>query len=205
MQPIHSVWLLPPQKQSQFYSLFLLLKTDTESAFWISVSWISSLVLPFLQKSSATSVIFSAPALLKEKTEIVAEGSFKSWNCKVKSMKCTEQQPWEATLPEEDENGLSVGHPIQQLIVVQEGLDWVNESCVHFIHFIKYKEWPGTDAHIAPNPRLQLVLSATKVKDAERVCVGKTEKNSTFCLWNLVLKELFQWCHFNSSAFLTKT
>lgn len=43
-------------------------------------------------------------------------------------------------LPEEDEDGLSVGHPIQQLIVVQEGLDGVNEPCVHFIHFIKYEE-----------------------------------------------------------------
>lgn len=42
------------------------------------MSCISSLVLPFLQKSRATSVIFSAPALLsKEKTKIVAGGSFK--------------------------------------------------------------------------------------------------------------------------------
>lgn len=60
------VEILLPQKQSQFYSLFLLLKTDTDNAFWISVSCISSLVLPFLQKSSATSVIFSAPALLNK-------------------------------------------------------------------------------------------------------------------------------------------
>lgn len=43
-------------------------------------------------------------------------------------------------LPEEDEDGLSVGHPIQQLIVVQEGLDGVNEPCMHFVHFIKNEE-----------------------------------------------------------------
>lgn len=133
MQPIRFVELLPPQNQSEFYSLFLLLKTDTESAFCISVSSISSLVLPFLQKSSATSVIFSAPALLsKEKTKIA--GSFKRHRVyRTANLRS-------CSLPEEYEDGLSVRHPIQKLIVVQEWLDGVNESCMHFIHFIKYEE-----------------------------------------------------------------
>lgn len=161
MQPIPFVELLPPQKQPQFYSLFLLLKMDTDSAFWISVSCISSLVLPFLQKSSATSVIFSAPALLsKEKTKIVAGGSF------IRHQVYRTANLRSCFLPEEYEDGLSVRHPIQKLIVVQEWLDGVNESCMHFIHFIKYEQWSGTDAHISPNPRLQLVLSGIKIKDA---------------------------------------
>lgn len=56
------------------------------------------------------------------------------------------------SLPEEYEDGLSVRHAVQQLIVVQEWLDGVNESRVHFIHLIKYEERSGAEAHISPNP-----------------------------------------------------
>lgn len=147
MQPVSFVELLPPQKQSHFYSLFLLLKTDTDNAFCTSVSCISSLFFPFLQKSNATSVIFSAPALLsKEKTKIVAKGGFEK-HCMYRTANLRSH-----FLPEEYEDGLSVRHPIQKLIVVQEWLDGVNESCMHFIHFIKYEERSGTDAHISSNP-----------------------------------------------------
>lgn len=174
-----SFLFLPLSKQSLFYSLFLLLKTDTDSAFWISESCISSLVLPFLQKSSATSVIFSAPALLsKEKTKIVAGGSFKRHQV----YRTANLRSY--FIPEEYEDGLPVRHPIQKLIVVQEWLDGVNESCVHFIHFIKYEEWSRTDAHISPNPRLQLILRGTTMKDAKRICVEKIE-NSTSVYWPL--------------------
>lgn len=48
-------------------SLFLLLKADTDKAGSMSPSLISSLCLPLLQKSRATSVILSAPALLQSR------------------------------------------------------------------------------------------------------------------------------------------
>lgn len=112
----------------------------------MSVSSMSSLVLPFLQKSSASSVIFSAPALLsKEKTEVVPEGGFKRRRVhRTARLRCH--------LPEEYEDGFPVRHSVQELVVVQEWLDGVDESCVHFIHFIKYEERSGTDAHVSPNP-----------------------------------------------------
>lgn len=180
------LWL--PQK---LYSLFLLLKTDTDSAFCMSVSCISSLSFPFLQKSSATSVIFSAPALLrKEKTKVVAEGSFKR-PCVPRTA-----NPRSCSLPEEYEDGLSVRHSIQKLIIVQKWLDGINESCVHFIHFIKYEDWPGADAHISPNPWLQLVLSSIKTGEAERVCVEKPA-NRNCASWVLYS---FQLHYFGSFA-----
>lgn len=46
--------------------LFLLLKADTDKACSMSLSLISSLCFPLLQKSKATSVILSAPALLRD-------------------------------------------------------------------------------------------------------------------------------------------
>lgn len=49
--------------------LFLLLKADTDSACSMSLSLISSRCFPLLQKSKATSVILSAPALL-QKTQL---------------------------------------------------------------------------------------------------------------------------------------
>lgn len=52
--------------KGQLYLLFLLLKTDTARACSMSLSLISSLCFPLFQKSKATSVILSAPALLKK-------------------------------------------------------------------------------------------------------------------------------------------
>lgn len=162
----------------------------------MSVSSMSSLVLPFLQKSSASSVIFSAPALLsKEKTKVVPEGSFKRHRAhRTARLRCH-------LLPEEYEDGFPVRNSIQELVVVQEWLDGVDESCVHFIHFIKYEDWSGTDAHVSPNPWLQLVLSGTKTEAAERICIEKT-KNRTGAYWVLYS---FQLWHFNSFSFLAKT
>lgn len=51
------------------YLLFLLLKTDTARAGSMSLSLISSLCFPLFQKSRATSVILSAPALLPKQLQ----------------------------------------------------------------------------------------------------------------------------------------
>lgn len=43
-------------------------------------------------------------------------------------------------LPEKDEDGLPVRHSIYVVIVIEERLDGVDESWVHFIDLIKYKD-----------------------------------------------------------------
>lgn len=45
---------------------------------------------------------------------------------------------------------------------------------MHLVHLIKDEERPGADAHIAPNPRLQLVLRGTEqTLVAESVLAGQ--------------------------------
>lgn len=56
--------------------LFLLLKADTDSACSMSLSLISSRCFPLLQKSKATSVILSAPALLQNNSRESGLGFF---------------------------------------------------------------------------------------------------------------------------------
>lgn len=77
--------------------------------------------------------LFSSCITMKRENKGCNEGSFKRH--------CVHRRanPESCSLPKEYEDGLSVRHSIQKLIIVQKWLDGINESCVHFVHFIKYE------------------------------------------------------------------
>ncbi len=61
-----------------------------------------------------------------------------------------EQWHW----PEEDEDGLSVGHSVQVFIEVQVRFNTVDQSGMHFIHLIKDEHWTWADGNIPSYPLL---------------------------------------------------
>lgn len=132
------------------HSLFLLLKTDTDRACSMSLSLMSSLCRPLRQKSRATSVILSAPALLQD----VPAGRVTALltHSEEGPHACGLRPP--GVLPEEYEDGLLIGDLVHHVVVVQEGLDGVDEAGVHLVHLIEYEDGPGTGTHVAPDPLL---------------------------------------------------
>ena len=97
------------------HSLFLLLKADTARAGSMSLSLISSLCLPLLQKSKATSVILSAPALLQRKGR--ERGLGFSPKPRGSGSERVRRAP-APNVPEKYEDGFLIGDPVQVVVIV---------------------------------------------------------------------------------------